>query len=77
MLGILISYTLGGDNSLGFGGTTIVWLFHVAKVGLLAVITLNVPYTFDYEISLTIIMIIGQGLRSSIIFAPLQGVCNQ
>jgi hypothetical protein len=76
MLGILISCTLGGDNSSGFGGIAIAWLFHVAKA-LLVVITFDAPYTLDYEFSLTIIMIIGQGLRSSIAFAPLQGVCNQ
>jgi hypothetical protein len=76
MLGILIFCTLGGDNSLGFGGTAIAWLFHVAKA-LLVIITFDAPYTLDYEISLTIIMIIGQGLRSSIAFAPLQSVCNQ
>jgi len=59
-----------------FGGTTtIIQLFRVTNTllatnVLLVVITLPAPYTFDYEISLMMIAITGQGLQSSITLAP-------
>lgn len=61
----------------GFGGIrSNAQLFHPTKV-LLVAITLDAVYTFDYEISLMLITIIGQGLQFSIPLSPLQGVCNQ
>ncbi len=67
----------------GFGGTiNIVQLFRatntlLATNALLDVITLAAPYTFDYEISLMMITITGQGLLFSITLTPSRGVWNQ
>ncbi len=67
----------------GFGGTTTtIQLFRATNTlfatnALLVVITLATPYTFDYEISLMMITINGQGLLFSITLAPSGGVWNQ